>query len=88
MFTCPLCKQEAKTLTIPLGGKLGCRSCNVKAPKVFNVNLGQTVDTYVKKDGSKGRITVGKDWEMSNRRISSEDKRIVINKATGRETQY
>lgn len=83
---CPQCKKEVNKLTIPLEGKLGCQDCNGKTKVHFLANLGQTVDVYTRKDGSKGRITTGKDWEMSNRRITSE--KVVINRVTGKPTQY
>lgn len=88
MMTCPQCSQETHKLTIPLGGKLGCPNCNVHVSKPYNVNLGQTADKWIKNDGTVGKITVGKQWEIDNRRISRDDGVTVINHATGKEPQY
>ena len=58
----------------------------LKARRKINVNLGQTVDTYSKSDGSIGKITVGKAWEIESRTITPEGR--VVNKHTGRDPQY
>ena len=84
---CPKCLKEVSKLTIPLEGKLGCVECNGTPKMNFICDLGQTVDKYPRKDGTTGRITRGKDWELSNRRISP-DGVSVYNKATGKPTQY
>ena len=88
MLDCPQCKKEVQRLSIPLGGKLGCVECNGERKVAINPNLGQTVDRYVRKDGTVGKITVGKDWEISQRRISKDDNHTVINQATGKLPQY
>jgi len=58
----------------------------LKSRRPRNVNLGQTVDTYVKSDGSIGKITAGKAWEIENRTITPEGN--VINKKTKKDPQY
>ncbi len=91
MFQCPNCKAEAKRLIAPsdrTDGKLFCNACYGPVKKHTNCNLGQTVDSWVKADGSRGRVTVGKKWEIEHRRINPEDKMSVINYATGKESQY
>ena len=72
-----------------------CDECYAALYKMFlksrrkqNCNLGQTVHEYVKKDGSRGRLTAGKDWEIANRTISKDDGKTVINKVTGKPAQY
>ena len=60
----------------------------LKSRRPRNVNLGQTVDTYVKSDGSIGKITAGKAWEIENRTISPDDGRSVVNKKTGKPPEY
>ena len=92
MFNCPICSNETKQLVIPPDGKLSGRCCANLGPKRVNVNLGQTLQswTHVDKKGveHKHKLTTGKNWEIENRRISMDDKTVVINKATGRETEY
>lgn len=58
----------------------------LKSRRQRNVNLGQTVDTYTKSDGSIGKITAGKAWEIENRTITPEGQ--VVNKKTKRDPQY
>lgn len=91
MFTCPRCQEQTKTLSIPVGGKLGCRTCNSKSPVVYNVNLGQTVDRWegVDKNGNvhKHKLTTGKAWELDQRRLTPDGKH-AYNIKTGRGTQY
>ncbi len=84
---CPRCNKTVNKLTIPLEGKLGCVECN-GTPKInFICDLGTSVDTYIRKDGTTGKITKGKEWEMSHRRISPDGKE-VYNNVTKRDTQY
>lgn len=99
-FTCHTCGQPCNKLIIPAGesgkknfedGKekapgLRCENCHTSAKNFTNVNLGQTTDVYTRRDGSKGRITYGKAWEIESRTLSPEG--VVINKHTGKETQY
>lgn len=91
-FECPICKQETKTLVIPQDGKLAGRCCANVAPTKYNVNLGQTLDSWkhVDKQGVEHthRLTVGKSWEIDQRRVSPEDNKVVINNKTGKETSY
>jgi hypothetical protein len=92
MFECPNCKADATRLIIYNEPKyLGCPSCGVASRPYVNVNLGQTVEkwTHINKQGEekKHRITVGKDWELSNRALA-EDGKTVINKVTNKEAQY
>lgn len=58
----------------------------LKSRRKWNVNLGQVVDKWVKPDGSIGRITEGKDWEIRNRTITPEGE--VVNKVTGKPPEY
>jgi hypothetical protein len=51
-----------------------------------NANLGQVAQYYVKKNGSRGKITEGKKWEIEHRKLSPEG--VVINEKTGKEAQY
>lgn len=83
MFDCPSCGQTVRQLIIPDQGKLGCRGCIARKPKPYNVNLCQT---YAKDD--KTRLTWGKAREIELRMQSPEDPRIMINRETGKETQY
>lgn len=90
-FECPQCGKETKSLVIPEGGKLSGRCCAQVSAKRYNVNLGQTIEkwTNVDKKGveHKHKLTVGKDWEISNRRLA-EDGKTVINSVTNKEAQY
>lgn len=92
MFECPICKQETKTLVIPAEGKLAGRCCASTGPKRFNVNLGNTVDSWThidKKTGNevKHKLTTGKDWEIQNRVLSKDDGKTSINRVTGKPAQ-
>lgn len=80
---CPSCGSATNKLIIPLGGKTGCRNCLGKEPTKYNANLNQT---YTK--DSKTRLTNGKAWEIANRIVSPDDKKTMINKVTGRPSQY
>lgn len=93
MFNCPICSKETKQLVIPVDGKLSGRCCANVGPSQRNVNLGQTVEKWTHVDKNTGRevkhkLTTGKNWEISNRVTSKDDRMTVINKATGREAQY
>lgn len=93
MLTCPQCDKEVKMLVIPHEGRLGCRDCAGKVPKRYNVNLGQTVEqwTHIDKHTTneiKHKLTVGKNWEIDNRIISKDDPKVVINRVTGKPSQY
>ena len=86
LFDCPSCGSETPKLVIFTEPKrLGCPNCGTPKAKFVNVNLGQTVDRYIRKDGSKGRITQGKAWEIDNRVIREGT---VVNRKTGKEAQY
>lgn len=87
-FTCPKCSSETNRLVIfetPYR-YLGCSNCGVLGRKALNPNLGQTVDLYKRKDGTTGRITTGKAWEIDHRRTTPEG--VVINSVTKKEAQY
>lgn len=60
----------------------------IKNKESKNVNLGQVVQYYKKRDGSRGRITHGKAWEIDNRTVSKQDGKTIINRRTGKEAQY
>ena len=87
MFTCPSCGSETHRL-IGYENYVGCGACGVPKKRQSNCNLGQTTQNYTRRDGTRGRITVGKEWEMDQRRVSKDDNFTVINKATGTETEY
>ena len=87
MFTCPSCNSETRRL-IGYENKVGCDFCGVPKKRQANCNIGQTVDRYTSRDGTPGRITVGKAWEQDQRRISKDDNFTVINRVTQKETQY
>lgn len=69
-----------------------CNSCwpvaylDLKSKKRFVCDLNSSVDTYTRKDGSKGKITKGKAWEIENRKTSPEGQ--IVNRKTGKPTQY
>ncbi len=50
----------------------------IKSKRKVNINLGQSIHNYVKPDGSRGRLTVGKDIEISQRTISPDDGKIFL----------
>ena len=88
-FECPSCGANTPKLVIyEHPRKLGCPNCGKPKPQSYSVAIGSVVQTYRKKNGSTGRITHGKAWEIENRTISRDDKMTVINKVTGKETQY
>lgn len=83
MLDCPRCGAQTNKLIIPEHGKLGCKDCSVAKPRPYNVNLGQT---FVKDHMT--RLTTGKAWEIEQRVVSPDDGKTIINRKTGRETQY
>ncbi len=86
-FDCPNCNSKVLKLFIADGTKkLSCSSCAAPQQKSYNVNLGQTVATFTAADGTKGKLTVGKSWEIEHRRMTPEG--VVINTRTGRPAQY
>lgn len=91
---CPICKTDNVTqLVIPEGGKLSCRSCAGEQKIRSNPNLGQTVQRWTHIDKTTGReikhrLTSGKEWEISHRRVSQDDPKVVINTFTKKEAQY
>lgn len=88
MFDCPSCGAQTPKLVIytePVK-KLGCPNCGTPKSKAFLAGLGNTAQYYTKKDGSRGRMTVGKQWEIINRRTTPEGQ--VINAKTGKDAQY
>lgn len=85
---CPSCGAPAYKLVIyQEPKKLGCPACGTQKPKSKNVNLNQTVQSWVGPKGQKHRLTSGKSWEIENRVISKEDPNVVINKVTGKPTE-
>lgn len=87
-FECPSCKAETHKLigyTDP--PRVGCGNCGTQKPRFSKCNLGQAVDTYVRKDGSIGKITSGKQFEIEDRTISKDDGFTVIRKSGG-DPQY
>ena|SRR3990167_395150 len=78
------------------------RSCDEHWPALYrhyligkkrsNVNLGQTLDKWTHIDKKTGneirhRLSVGKDWEVSNRTLA-EDGKTAINRVTKKPAQY
>lgn len=87
MFDCPSCGEKAARLVIYTDPKkLGCPGCGVPKPRTSLAGLGQTAQYYVKKDGSRGKITTGKKWEIEHRTTRPDGS--VINSKTGKEAQY
>lgn len=88
---CPTCGEPTNTLVCPerssANGTLACPKC-YKVNKPTNTTLHQTVDSWVGKDGKKHRISGGKNWEISHRQISQDDKKTVINSVTGKLPEY
>lgn len=84
MLQCPKCGSDAVKLVIPLGGRLGCRSCSDPARTKYNAQLNQTLHNI---DG-KTRITRGRAFELDNRIKSPDDGRTIINRITGKPAQY
>ena len=87
-FDCPNCKKPSDKLVIYESPKkfLGCPACGIKKATRYNVHLGQVVDVYPRKDGTTGKITYGKNWEINNRGLSPDGR--VINTKTGKDAQY
>lgn len=86
-FECPSCKAETNKLVIyEHPKKLGCPACGVPKSRQGLAGLGQTAQYYTKKDGSQGKITTGKKWELEHRRLTPEGQ--VINSKTGKDAQY
>lgn len=58
-----------------------------------NVNLGQTMEKWTHVDKKTGRtinhkLSVGKSWEIENRRVSQDDGKTAINRITGKPAEY
>lgn len=85
MFTCPNpdCGAESRRLVLPHNGRLGCEACRTRPVSSFDPRLHQTYAS----DG-KTRLTFGKAGEIASRVVSKDDGKTVINRHTGRETQY
>jgi hypothetical protein len=66
---------------ITSGNKTYCPLCRGANPTMTGINLHDDVG-----DGTT-KVTRGKAWEISNRVISKDDGRTVINKITGRPAQ-
>ena len=89
MFTCPSCNSlTSKLIGYTSPAKVGCSNCGIPASRFSSCNLGQTADSWVKHDGTRGRITSGKNWEIANRMISKDDGKTPINRVTGKPAQY
>lgn len=87
MFDCPSCGAKTPKLVIYQDPKkLGCPNCGNPKGKKFLAGLGSTAQYYVKKDGTQGKMTVGKKWEIDNRRSTPEGQ--IINAKTGKDAQY
>lgn len=59
----------------------------------FSANLHQIVDKSTHRDKKTGKLishklSVGKQWEIDNRRLSPDDGATVVNRATGKPAQY
>lgn len=95
MFTCPSCDQECRRLIASPTGwgefdkedrKLRCEEC-YDASKFRPTYLHQR---FVDNNGIEGckNLTVAKANIISNRRICSEDRNVVIDQRSGKETQF
>ena len=82
-FICRSCKAETNKLIYPTGfDDCVCPSCYVPR-NVSNINL------HMPMPGSQRKgLTVGKAWEIDQRVISKDDGKTVLNRRTGKETQY
>jgi hypothetical protein len=76
-------------------GVLYCPACYVRTRRKhgYDHTLNQTLERWThrsKKTDSlvHHKLTKGKDWEIENRRVSLDDGKTVINKATGKPAQY
>ncbi len=92
-FECPSCFAEtAKLIIYEHPKKLGCPNCGTPKVKPVSTKIGQTLDKWehVDKKGivHKHRLTGGKSWEIDNRRTSPDDGHTVVNRATGKPTEY
>lgn len=86
MFKCPNCKTDCKRLIantfITNSGELKCENCyESKSERTLGLQ-----DTLCQQNGIK--ISKGKAWEIRNRTKSKDDGRTVINKITGKPTQF
>lgn len=95
-YNCEKCPTAKKLIAPSVNnpeGKLFCEACYGVVRKQFLCNLGQTVQKFTHVDKKTGKevvhkLTAGKDWEISQRRISLDDNTTVVNRATGKEAQY
>lgn len=93
MFDCPSCKaQTSKLIIFNSPKRLGCPNCGTPKSRQLKVNLGQVLDRWenVDKNGNvkTHRITVGKASEIDSRIVCKEDPKVVLNRHTGKPTQY
>ena len=78
MLECPSCKSQANKL-VATKKELVCSNC-YKTDTPRNTNLHM-------RNGTWGKMTFGKSREIDSRGLA-EDGRTVINRLTGKPTQY
>lgn len=103
MGTCSYPECQAEGLVVVLYAPVEVRSCDEHWPALYkhyltgkkrsNANLGQTLEKWTHVDKKSGKevthkLSVGKSWEIENRRVSQDDGVTVVNRATGKPAQY
>ena len=79
-FDCPSCG-SAKARRLIAGDKaLQCNEC-YEAKRDRNTHIGE-------KGGDWGKMSYGKAWEIDQRIASPDDGKTIINRKTGKPTQY
>ena len=93
-MNCSLCGNEANIVVVYSPEEIwSCDRDYKELAKVYlrdnsRARLNKTIESYTRKDGTKGKITSGKAWEIENRRVSRDDGKSVINAKTGKPAQY
>lgn len=103
MGTCSYPECQAEGLVVVLYAPVEVRSCDGHWPALYkhyltgkkrsNANLGQTLEKWTHVDKKSGKeithkLSVGKSWEIENRRVSQDDGVTVVNRATGKPAEY
>lgn len=69
--------------------RLMCNHCHADhSSSKVNHKLNQSADKWEDAKGRIHRMSKGKEWEINNRVLSPDDSKTVINRVTGRESQY
>jgi len=82
MLSCPNCKTEEARKLIGTDNKIYCNLCYER--KNYSPAY---LHSYESQDG-RTKVSWAKAEVMKNRIISPDDKRTVIDRQTGKETQY